>query len=201
MNNFKKDVELYKGYDPSGKKPVEAICTGLGWSRQKSYNVKYFISELMPDELTILDNASAQISYAVISAICIQKKEYKPLLLQNIDRIASADSPFGEIEALINQTKGIDPLSTLADNYWTEVSDYLSDREINRYPFDLKAISFIKNIGTTGYDRLSRRQRDWLMGLLDNDRGRSPDDRFFANDHLIYKGYKEECATIEKYYE
>lgn len=199
MNDFEKDVELYKKYDPSGLKPVDDICRDLGWTRQKSYSIKYFISELTREELEILDKSSATISYVIIDAICIQRKEYKLRLLQNIDRINASDSPFSEIENLISQWDGIDPLSTLANRYWTEVGDYLTARHVDQPPFSKNAIGFIKSVGFKGYDNLSRPQRDWLLGLLKNDKERGVGDRFFVNEHLVQKGYKTECETIEKY--
>ena len=199
MHDFKKNVEQYKGYDPAGSKSIDEICRGLGWSKEKSYAFKYFISELGPDELGLLDQCATAVSHVIINAICIQRKEYKLRLLENIDRINSALSPFDEIEMLVSAMNGVDPLSTLANRYWVEVSEYLTARHIDQFPFTKKAIGFIRNIGSKGYDNLTRPQREWILGLLRNDKERGPGDRFFVNEHLIQRGYRPECETIEKY--
>jgi len=199
MNYFKKDVELYEKYDPSGLRPIEDISKDLGWESQKSYAIKYFISELTHEELEILDRSSTPVSYAIIDAICLQKNEYKIKLLENIDKINAAVSPFTEIENLISQWDGIDPLFTIKGDYWIEVGDYLTARHIDLYPFSKKAISFIKAVGYKGYENLSRPQRDWLIGLLQSDKDRDVDDRFFVNEHLSQKGYEKESEIIKKY--
>jgi hypothetical protein len=200
MKDFKDNVHRYKNYDPTGRKPVVDICRDLEWPAQKSYSIKYFISELTEEELDALDASTSEISLAVIDAICLQRKEYKLRLLQNIDLINESDFPFGEIDKLINQWKGIDPLSLLSSGYWIEVGEYLTARRVEQYPFNKKAIGFIKGVGYSGYQNLTRPQRNWLQGLLENDKARGEGDRFFVNEHLIHKGYANECRTMNEYY-
>lgn len=199
MNDFKKDVEQYKLYDPSGIKPVDDICFHFSWTKQKGYSIKYFISELAIEELDILDSSTSAIDYVIIDAICIQQKEFKLKLLQNVELINAADSPFSEIEKLISEWIGIDPLSTFSSGYWIEVGSYLTARRIDLFPFNKKAIGFIQSVGFNGYNSLSQRQREWILGLLNSDKERGSGNRFFVNEHLIQKGYRTECDIIEKY--
>jgi hypothetical protein len=199
MKGLYKDLEAYNLYDPSGSKPVDDISKELGWSRRKSYSIKYFISELSKEELEVLCKASDGISFVIIDAICIQNKEHRLKLLQNIDLINNSDSPFTKIENLLGEWSGIDPLSTIRLDFWNEVGNYLSARHIDQYPFTKNAIGFIKSISFKGYGNLSRPQHDWLLGLIRKDKERGDGDRFFINEHLIDKGFTVECEIIKNY--
>ncbi len=199
MNKFSRNVQLYKNADPDGSKSVEELSQHLGWSKQMSYYYKYFISELDIEGLELLDKAKSEIDPSLVAAVCVQHNRYKLHLLKNIDRINEAASPFTEIDLLITEVAGTDPLTEITNDYWIEVGNYLTIRRINQHPFTKNAIGFIKNIGFKGYQEMSTNQKKWIIGLIQEDKKRPEDDRFFINEHMIQKGYRNDCATIEKY--
>jgi hypothetical protein len=193
------DIELYKEYDPKGEKSVEELSLHFGWSRQTSYAYKYFISEIDLDKLEILEKSNTEIDLKIIGAICIQNRRFHDHLFANIERINNASSPFTEIEILISEITGEDPLRNLRNQYWIEVGEYLTSRRIDQYPFTKKAIGFIKSIGYNGYKSLTKNQKKWIHGLIHEDKVRPEEDRFFINEHLIYAGYNDECSIIKNY--
>jgi hypothetical protein len=199
MNCFLQNVELYKSFDPERVKSVEAISSHLKWSNHVSYVYKYFLSELSHEELGILDTASEIIDVEIVAAVCIQNRRYRLSLIKNIDRINAANSPFNEIEVLVAELDGVDPLSKIRNEFWLEVGNYLTEREINKFPFSLKSIGFIKLIGYKGYNALTKPQKKYIVDLIQADKERIKEDRFFTNEHLTFKGFKNECQIIENY--
>lgn len=199
MNNYSSDIERYRTFDPEGSKSVAEIADHFGWTKQLSYTYKYFLSELNEGELNLLDNAKVKPDLGVLAAVCIQKSKYKLQLLSNIERFSMAGSPFKEIESFIEQIADRDTLMDLKNEYWISVSDYITERGIDIYPFNKKAIGFIKSIGYYGYENLSVRQKQWIMDLLDTDKQRIKTDRFFINEYLIQKGFIQECSIIENF--
>ena len=192
-------VELYIGFDPNGSKSVDEITLHFNWSRYAAYTCKYFISELSSEELVLLDKTNGDIDFNVIADVCIQNKKYKTELLSQIERVNAADSPFTEIEIVIKEIAGEDPLARLTADYWIEVGEYLTNRRIDQYPFTKKTIGFIKSIGYKGFKNLSRNQKEWINGLIEADKSRPQNDRFFVNEHLIYAGHKSDCMIVENY--
>ena len=144
MTNYLADVERYKAFDPQGNKSVEDIAIQFDWTKQMSYTCKYFISELDPAELILLDKTTSSINLGVIAAVCIQNPKYKLPLLQNIERINEADSPFTEIEVFISEIADHDPLNEIKKEYWIEVGEYLTERRMDEYPFKKNAIGLLK---------------------------------------------------------
>jgi hypothetical protein len=197
--NLKKNIDAYKHWDPSCEKSIDELSQHFGWTKAAAYDYKYFLSELSGEDISLLEGCSSEIDLNIIAAVCIQNKRFQSQLFKNMERIKNAGSPFKEIEVIIEEIEGKDPLTNISKQFWVEVGNYLTSRHIDIYPFNKKSIRFIKSIGIYGYEDLSKKQKEWIQGLIMEDKERPKEDRFFMNEHLIHNGLIEDCLTIEKY--
>lgn len=198
MVNFTYDVSRYKAFDPDRGLPLEQIAEGLGWDRNTTYIFKFFISQLTPDELQVLDQVQTTIDLEIIKAMSLVQPECRKYVFDNISQIIEAPSPFLAIETFVEESRGADPLEEVRPKYWICIAAYMQERNIDQWPFNKKAVNFIFSIGYNGYAGLSPRQKAWLKDLIVKDRERPENDRFFINEHAHNEGFAPECAIIQK---
>ncbi|MEO8174069.1 MAG: hypothetical protein ABI581_13335 [Sediminibacterium sp.] len=198
MATYTENVLRYKAFDPTGTMLVGQIAQSLGWSSETSNIIKYYVSDLSEDELSVLDNVTGNLDADIVKAICLLPPESRTFILPHIDRIISAAFPLAEMDQCLEEAKGEDPLKTIRSGYWRCVAGYLRQRDIDQSPFTKKATNFIFSIGYNGYINLSKKQKDWIRDLLDKDRERPENDRFFVNEHILLEGYADACSIIQK---
>lgn len=177
---------------------VSSLAKDLKLSERSAYLIKFRIIELTEQELSQIayfDNRSLEI----LGIISLQDSINRNKLLQEFDTIYSNNNSFETIESIINKNKTPNILDQLSDKYWNCIHDYLIERSINEYPFNLTSIRFIKSISRTKYSKLSDKQKNWIDNLISADVNGFDPNPIFSNTILKNKGLENDYRLIIEY--
>lgn len=184
------------------ERSVYDISSEFEIPRRLAYLFKFRFGKFNQDEISKIDLIENEFNHEVICAISFYPYDIREKLLENISTITEASNPFDKMDEIISLVTLPSPLATLSKNYWEVISDYLEQRGINEYPFNKKAISFIKSIGYKGFEKQTEGQIKWLIGLMRIDKKGNFDlNDIFSNEILIAKGLEKDYKIIKEYLE
>jgi hypothetical protein len=174
---------------------VSSLAKDLNLSERTAYLIKFRIIELTQQELS-------QIAYfdlktlEILGIISLQDSNNRKKLINEFNTIYSSNNPFDIIESIVYSGKTPNILDLLSDKYWNCIHDYLLERSINQYPFNLTSIRFIKSISKTKYSKLSDKQRNWIDNLISADINGFDPNPIFSNSILINKGLENDYRLM-----
>lgn len=198
MPDLLNDIENYKNLFSNNDLSISEQSKLIQWSERKCYIFKYFISSLSEKEIELIRKSTVENDYELIAAICLHVSGMRLIILNQLDRIESSDSPFDEIQLIIQENSTPDPLRSISNQFWNAVHDYLIELDYDEYPFNKKGRGMLKSVARIGYKKLSPNQLKYLHGLIDNDRQRAETAHFFVNQYLNNKGFEKDCAIIKE---
>lgn len=178
---------------------VISISKELNLTERFAYLLKFRLIEFSIKELSYIESFNIR-TIEILGLISLMESSKRGILLKEFDKINFENNPFEKIEEILSENKSPDTLALLSDKFWSCIHDYLIERSINQYPFNLKSIQFIKSIGRTKYLNLSEKQKNWLNNLIIADFNGFDPNPIFRNSILIEKGLKEDFDLINKYF-
>ncbi len=201
MNDCLKYEEFIKIINSNSlsEKSVADISKDYNISIRYAYLLKFRIVEFTPSQLSFIDIFSIR-NVEILGIISLMEAENRELLLGEFNNICLNINPFDEIDNLLNKHKSPNVLEQLSDKYWICIYEYLIERSINQYPFNLTSINFIKSISRIKYINLSEKQKSWILNLLKADLNGFDPNPIFSNSILLEKGLSHDFELINDYF-
>jgi hypothetical protein len=180
-------------------KSVSSLAKDYSISERFAYLFKFRLVEFGIEELSEFKVINLRIM-EILGVISLMDISKRTMLLAEFDNINSFNNPFEKIENFLNSNKEPNLLEQLSDQYWKCIYDYLIERSIDHYPFNLTSIKFIKSISKSGYLSLSDKQKNWVNNLITADfKGFDPNP-IFCNSILKDKGLDKDFELISRYF-
>jgi hypothetical protein len=175
------------------------IANDLNVSERFAYLLKFRLIEFSLEELSFLSNYDTR-SIEILSLVSLYEFSKREILLSEFQNIYADNNPFELIENIINSKIPPNLLDQLSSKYWSCIYDYLIERSINTYPFNLTSINFIKSISKTKFSELSEKQKKWINNLIMSDHNGFDPNPIFCNRVLLEKGLSTDFELINKYF-
>jgi hypothetical protein len=180
-------------------KSVSSLAKENNISERFAYLFKFRLVEFGAEELSQFNVINLRIM-EILGVISLMDVGKRTILLAEFDNINSFNNPFEKIENILNSNKEPNLLEQLSNQYWISIYDYLIERSIDHYPFNLTSIKFIKSIGKSGYSNLSDKQKNWVNNLIVADLNGFDPNPIFCNTILIDKGLSKDFELISSYF-
>lgn len=183
-------------------KSIKEISLRLTWPRTVVSLYKYRFPILTQVELNKLDLIDEEIDEEILGAICLYSFDTRQEMLSRINEIQKMSNPFDLLDEIVSELTGPHPLEKLSSQYWQEVADYLTDREIDEFPFYKNTIGFIRSLSWKGgYKGQNEKQKKWIVDLMKADKKGFGLSKIFNNDFLNLCGLEKDYLIINKFYE
>lgn len=189
---FKEKFDLHRG-------SLSEVSKNLAWPLPVVKLFAHRFHILTKEEISVLDNIKSPIDEEVLGAICMTPDEIRSDLISSFQSIQEATNPFNEIDALVKSRRAKHPLESISSDYWNLIFKYLKDRQIDKWPFNKKAIRFIGSISPKGgFSSQSEKQKSWILGLLKADKEGFDVIPIFTNEIVREHGLIDDLKIIKE---